>query len=75
MRKRGMNGRDSTGGRATHLLLPNMAENPAHTEGGHGLDRGVRTTDTELTCGKHPTASRRTRTYFPTIKLIVKETD
>lgn len=43
-----MNGKDSTDDRATRLLLPNMAGNTTHTEGGHGLGHGVHTTGTEL---------------------------
>lgn len=42
-----MNGRDSTADRATRPLLPNMAVSTAHTEGDHGLDHEVHTTDTE----------------------------
>lgn len=47
-----MNGKDNTADRATRLPLLNMAENTTHTEGGHGLDHGVHTTDTELRGGK-----------------------
>lgn len=39
------------GDKAARLLLPNTAENTAHTEGGHGPDRGVRTIDTEAEGG------------------------
>lgn len=52
-----MNGKDSMGDRVTRPLLPNMAENTAHTEGGPGpapgpdpgpgLGPGVHPTDTE----------------------------
>lgn len=52
MRKKGTNGKDNMGDRATRLLHPNMAENATHTKGGRGLDRGVHTTDTEQMAGQ-----------------------
>lgn len=54
MRKRGTNGKDSTDDRAARPLLPNTAENTAHTEGGHGPDHGVRIIGTDLEVGLIP---------------------